>query len=130
MSKEMTEKKYEEFELEFHKNAKERPKTPKILVNHITTTEIPEDQNCIKAKKSETVPPDVSENKNHDDLKQSEKKIWTNGEQKISFDLRATPPVGGISDPGYQANMRFLLQRPKVMNEFYSRPNSANCINR
>ena len=40
--------------------------------------------------------------------------------------------ISVISDPGYQANMRFLMQRPKssvVINGPNSRPNSANFIN-
>ena len=94
-----------------------RPKTPKISVNQQQ-----QDANPDTSVSGEDQTPSTITNHVDDEV--------------IVNDV--TKKISNISDPGYQANMRFLMQRPKsslVMNGGglvgggYSRPSSASFIN-
>ena len=93
-----------------------RPKTPKISVN----------------QQQQSTNQETSGSCGEDD-------VVSNGDvdEAVVNDVKSeVKKISNISDPGYQANMRFLMQRPKsslVMNGGglggYSRPNSASFIN-
>ena len=94
-----------------------RPKTPKISVNQQQ-----QDANPDTSVSAEDQTPSTITNHVDDEV--------------IVNDV--TKKISNISDPGYQANMRFLMQRPKsslVMNGGglagggFSRPSSASFIN-
>ena len=91
-----------------------RLKTPKISVNQQQSTNQETSGSC------------------------GEDDVVSNGDvdEAVVNDVKSeVKKISNISDPGYQANMRFLMQRPKsslVMNGGlggYSRPNSASYIN-
>ena len=105
---EMKDTTYEEIDLTYFENEKaknlggktksnkkptaSRPKTPKISLDQSAVTEPSED-----SSKPNDIHETVQDDKEHDNVVDNE---MPNG-KKLSV----------ISDPGYQANMRFLLQR-------------------